>query len=328
MTAHAQRTDRTSGGFYLALMPLLTMLIWSGNTIVTKASAGLIEPASIAFYRWLIALVLLTPFVMRGLWGNRRVALQLWPKLAVLGMLGMVIYQSLAYEAAKTTTALNMGLLAALMPLIAIFLASAFAGERLTRSRILGGILSLLGVIYLISHGDPVRLLAGGLHIGDALMIVAIIANSFYGVLLKRWALPLPMWQQIWCQIAVATAFLLPLWLLSDISPVTADNLPLILFAAIPTSLLAPFCWMITVRELGAARSALYINLLPLLVAALAWLLLGETLAFFHLVGGGMALAGVAIGMRQPSGQGLDAAARDPLSQGAALDRRRNWRSR
>lgn len=298
MTTSVQTTDRMSHGFVMALIPLLTMLIWAGNTIVTKASAGLIEPASIAFYRWLIALVLLTPFVMRGLWTNRRVALRLWPKLAVLGMLGMVVYQSLAYEAAKTTTALNMGLLAALMPLISILLASAFAGERLSRSRILGGILSLLGVVYLISHGDPVRLLVGGLHIGDALMIVAIVANSFYGVLLRRWALPLPMWQQIWCQIAVATAFLLPLWLLSDISPVTADNLPLILFAAIPTSLLAPFCWMIAVRELGAARSALYINLLPLLVAALAWLLLGETLAFFHLVGGGMALVGVAIGMR------------------------------
>jgi len=308
MASEPQTKDRGFQGVQAALVPLLTMLIWSGNTIVTKASAGLIAPASIAFYRWLIAFVILLPFVARGLWDNRALVCRLSPRLACLGMLGMVVYQSLAYEAAKTTTALNMGLLAALMPLIAMLLASALAGERLTLARMLGGVLSLAGVVYLISRGNPAQLLAGNFHIGDALMLVAIIANSLYGVLLRRWALPLPMGQQLCCQIAVATVFLFPLWLLSDISPVTADNLPLILFAAIPTSLLAPFCWMIAVRELGAARSALYINLLPVLVAALAWLMLGERLELHHLIGGGLALAGVAIGMRR-AGAGADTGA-------------------
>ncbi|NKN37892.1 DMT family transporter [Agrobacterium sp. a22-2] len=304
-------TNKGSGWVEISagLLAVLTILIWSGNTIVTKASAGVIEPASISFYRWLMALLILSPFVGRQIWTNRLAALKLAPKLACLGLLGMVIYQSLAYEAAKTTTAVNMGLLVALMPLIAILLASAFAAERLTLMRLIGGGVSVMGLVYLISRGDPAVLLKGGVHIGDGLMIVAVIANALYGVLLKRWALPLPMWLQLWWQIAFATLFLFPLWLSSNISPITPSNLPLILFAAIPTSLLAPFCWMVAIRHLGAARSALAINLLPVFVVVLAWALLGERFEFHHLVGGGLALLGVAIGIRQPASPGASPAA-------------------
>lgn len=301
MVIGTQTTSRDSAGLQASLIPLLTILIWSGNTIVTKASDGVIAPASISFYRWLIAFVILLPFVARGVWRNRAIAFQLWPKLVGLSMLGMVIYQSLAYEAAKTTTAINMGLVVSLMPLISILLASAFADERLTTARIAGGVMSLAGLLYLISRGDPALLLSGGFHVGDALMIVAVVANALYGVMLKRWALPLPMWQQLWWQIAITTVLLLPIWLMSDISPVTSANLPLVLYAAIPTSLLAPYCWMLAIRTLGAARSSLYINLLPVLVVVLAWAILGERLEIHHLIGGGLALAGVALGMRQPT---------------------------
>ncbi|MDE1996511.1 MAG: DMT family transporter, partial [Rhizobiaceae bacterium] len=126
-----------------ALAPLCTVLIWSGNTIVTKAASGVISPGSISFYRWLLAFLVLLPFVGRAAWRNRGLLAQYWLKLATLGALGMVIYQSLAYESAKTTSAVNMGVMLALMPLLSTLLASALAGERLTTSRLLGGAISL-----------------------------------------------------------------------------------------------------------------------------------------------------------------------------------------
>ncbi len=282
--------------------PVLTMLIWAGNTVVTKAASGVIEPASIAFYRWLIAFLVLLAIFGPAAWRQRTVMRRHWYKLAILGLLGMVIYQSLAYEAAKTTSAVNMGVLVALMPLVSTLLASAFAGERLTWPRIVGGLTSLAGLVYLTSHGTPSMLLSGGFHIGDGLMIVAIIANSLYGVLLKRWSLPLTMWLQLFWQVGFATLALLPIWLLSDISPITWASLPLVLYAALPTSLLAPFLWMTAIRDLGAGRSAMFINLLPVMIAALAWATLGEQLYAYHVVGGGLALIGVAIALRPARG--------------------------
>jgi drug/metabolite transporter (DMT)-like permease len=282
-----------------ALTPLWTVLIWSGNVVVTEAASGVISPGSISFYRWLIAFVVLIPFVGRSAWKNRTVLKRYWWKLAALGALGMVIYQSLAYEAAKTTTAVNMGVMLALMPLMSAVLASLLAGERLSAARLGGGAVSLAGLVYLTSHGEPATLLSGGFHIGDGLMLVAIAANSLYGVLLKRWSIPLSMWQQLFWQIGFATLLLLPVWLMGTISPITAANLPLVLYAAIPTSLIAPLYWMMGIQRLGAARTALFINLVPIVVAVLAWAILGEQLHGYHAIGGGLALLGVGIGLRQ-----------------------------
>jgi drug/metabolite transporter (DMT)-like permease len=282
------------------LAPLLTVLIWSGNTIVTKASAGVISPGSISFYRWLLAFLVLLPFVGRAAWRNRSLLRQHWLKLAILGALGMVIYQSLAYEAAKTTSAVNMGVMIALMPLLSTVLAGVLAGERLTLASLAGGAISLIGLIYLTSQGDPMRLANGGFHIGDGLMIVAVLSNALYGVMLKRWAMPLPVWQQLFWQIGFSTLLLIPIFLMGDISPVTTANLPLILYAAIPTSLIAPLCWMIGIQRLGAGRTSLLINLLPIVVAALAWALLGEHLHSYHAIGGALALIGVGLGLHKP----------------------------
>ncbi|KAA1182429.1 DMT family transporter [Rhizobium tropici] len=282
------------------LAPLLTVLIWSGNTVVTKASAGVISPGSISFYRWLIAFVVLLPFVGRAAWRNRALLRQHWLKLATLGALGMVIYQSLAYEAAKTTSAVNMGVMVALMPLMSTFFASLLAGEKLSIASIAGGGISLIGLIYLTSQGDPMRLVNGGFHIGDGLMLIAVLSNALYGVMLRRWAMPIPMWQQLFWQIGFSTLLLIPIFLMGDISPITSVNLPLILYAAIPTSLVAPLCWMIGIQRLGASRTSLLINLLPIIVAALAWALLGEQLHSYHAIGGALALIGVGLGLRKP----------------------------
>lgn len=228
----------------------------------------------------------------------------------------MVVYQSLAYEAAKTTTAVNMGVMLALMPLMSALLASLLAAERLSFNRLAGGGVSLAGLVYLTSRGHPATLLTGGFHIGDGLMLIAIAANSLYGVLLKRWTIPLSLWLQLFWQIAFASLMLVPVWLMGTISPITTANLPLILYAAIPTSLIAPLHWMTAIRRLGAARTALFINLLPVVVAILAWAILKEELHAYHAIGGALALAGVGIGLRQrkPS-RIMTKAATDPIQQ-------------
>lgn len=282
------------------LAPLLTVFIWSGNTVVTKVSAGVISPGSISFYRWLLAFLVLLPFVGRAAWRNRALLRECWLKLAVLGALGMVIYQSLAYEAAKTTSAVNMGVIVALMPLLSTFFASLLAAEKPTAASIAGGAISLIGLVYLTSQGDPMRLANGGFHIGDGLMIIAVLSNALYGVMLKRWAMPFPMWQQLFWQIGFSTLLLIPIFLMGDISPITTANVPLILYAAIPTSLIAPLCWMIGIQRLGAGRTSLLIDLLPIVVAALAWALLGEQLYSYHAIGGALALIGVGLGLHKP----------------------------
>lgn len=284
-----------------SVYPLLAVLIWTGNTLVTKSAADAIAPGAIAFYRWVLAGALLTPFVARAVWRRRALVAQHWRKLAVLGMLGMGLYQGLAYEAAHTTSAINMGVIVATMPLLSALFAAAAGIDALTPGRIGGALLSLAGVVVLAAQGAPARLLHGGLHPGDALMLLAVASNAVYGILVKRWALPLTTWEQLYVQIGFGILFLLPFWWFAPAAPLTARSLPLIAYAGTAASIGAPFCWMNGIKRIGPARAAVFMNLLPLLVAVGACVLLGERLHAWHGAGGALVLAGVAwSGRRRP----------------------------
>ncbi len=173
------------------LYPFVATVLWAGNVIVSRLSAHTIGPQAITFYRLLVAVLLMSPFVARGAWRNR---LAIWPHLgplAILGFLAMCLFQSLSYLAAETTTATNMAVFTALTPLLTVALSAALLGEQPTFGMICGAPLSFAGLVYLVSGGDLSSLLRNGVHAGDALMLLAAIVYALYGVLLKRWDLPI-----------------------------------------------------------------------------------------------------------------------------------------
>ena len=283
---------------WVSLSPLFAVLVWTGNVLVTKQASGVIGPASITLYRWAIAFAVLTPFLAGAVWRKRALVLRHAPRLAFLGLLGMACYQGLAYEAARTASAVDMGVTVALMPLLSALVARALASEALSVRQVGGALLSLAGLVVLVTHGRPATLFEGAVHVGELLMLVAVASNALYGVLLRRWALPLSSWEQLYMQIAFGMLAVLPVWLAGPISPITHANAGLVAYAALPASIAAPFFWMTGVKHHGAPRASLFMNLLPLLVALGAWVLLGERFQGFHAIGGAMALAGVAWGLR------------------------------
>jgi len=272
---------------------LLAAMIWAGNTVVSKMAAGVIAPAAISFYRWLLAALLMTPFLLLPTWRNRAAIGRHWPRLLALALTGMVLYQSLAYFAAETTSATNMGIILSTLPLLTLLLSGWLLGEAPSVATVGGGLLSFAGLLWLIGQGDPALLLRHGVRIGDGLMLLATLAYAAYGVLLRKWPLPLPTWQALYLQVLIAVPLLLPGWWLGPPAPLTAANLPLVLYAGIAASILSAFLWMKGVAGLGAARASIYMNLVPLMTALIAILLLSERLHGYHLIGGAVTLAGV-----------------------------------
>lgn len=301
MQAATDTADPPAATF--SVYPLLAVLIWTGNTLVTKAAAGLIAPSAITFYRWLLAGVLLTPFVLPAVWKRRAVVRAHLPKLALLGCLGMGLYQGLAYQAAHTTSAINMGVIVALMPLMSALLSSRLAGEPLTAARLAGAALSLGGLVVLSTRGEPLALLHGALHVGDVMILLAVASNALYGVLVKRWPMALSTWQQLYVQIGCGILLVLPFWWMSPASPISARSLPLVLYAGTLASIGAPYFWMKGIRALGPARASLFMNLLPVFVALAAAQILREPLHGFHALGGLLALTGVWLGVRNRLGR-------------------------
>lgn len=282
------------------LFPLLAALIWSLNMVVTKMAADVIAPASIGFYRWVLAGALLTPFVLPSVLRDWRLVVPNLGKLAVLGALGMAIYQGLIYVAAATTTATNMGIITAMVPLLTIVLVCVVLRELPTWAAVAGGMLSLCGLGVLLGEGNPLQLIEAGGSTGDALMGVAALAYAMYGVFLRRWPLPLGVWQSLYIQVLFGILFQLPAFLLTSASPLTAENIPLVLYAGIFPSLFAPYLWMQGVRYLGPNRASIFLNLMPVGTVAIAAFMIGEVPKSYHIVGGLMALAGVSLAQWRP----------------------------
>ena len=271
---------------------LTAVLIYAANAIVSKLAVGVIEPSAIAFYRWLFAGLLLAPFLGKSAWKERARLGRLLPKLFVQGMLGMVAYQCLGYVAAQTISATNMGILVAMVPLMAVLLDSAFFGAPMTKGCVSGGLLSLVGVGYLLTHGHLSELMQRP-GAGDALMLLAALSYAGYSVLLKKWSgnidIRHSLLMQIWSVIPVLFAY----YLSQGAPKVTRQGFPLLLFAAVPASILAPFLWMKGVTLLGSSRAAALMNFLPLFVVLIAVLMLREKLYLFHFVGGATIFLGV-----------------------------------
>ena len=278
--------------------PLLAIFIWAGNTGINTLAVGAIFPSEIGFYRWLLAGLLFTPFMLKPVIANWPVIRPNLGKIFVLGVLGMAVYQSLAYYAAARTSATNMGIILSLMPLMVLAMSIISLGQRLTAGALVGAIVSFAGVLVVVSSGSLAALLDHGLNLGDAMMLIATLAYAIYSTLLKKWQLRLPPLQMLYMQVLVAIVVLFPLYLASPKVGPTVHNMGLVLYACVLASMIAPLAWMKAVATLGPSRTTLFFNLLPLITALIAALVLKEQLHAYHLIGGALTLGGVILSER------------------------------
>ncbi|RYZ82160.1 MAG: DMT family transporter [Moraxellaceae bacterium] len=206
----------------------------------------------------------------------------------------------LAYVAAHSTSATNMGIINALIPLITIVVASFLLKDKPSYFAITGGLLSLLGLAVLIGQGNPANILIGNIHHGDGLMLLAVSAYACYGVLLKRWQIPLNTWHSVYVQIFFGALFQLPLVMYAGFSPIGIQNGWIIIFSGLFPSILAPFLWMKAIAALGPNRSSIFMNLLPVFTALIAIFYLGEVWHSYHTLGGLLAVSGVMLAQIKP----------------------------
>ncbi|MFZ3432223.1 DMT family transporter [Vibrio harveyi] len=277
------------------LLPFFTVMIWGGNSIVNKMAASAIEPSAMSFYRWFVAMVLLTPFCLPAVIKQRHVIRPYLAKLAFLALLGMVLNQSLGYYAGLTTTASNMALITSLVPLISVFLSVPLLGKSISMLSVAGGVISLGGLAFMLGHGDITYFLHQDMTQGDSLMLLAALCYAIYCVLLKRWKMPFNSMTLVYMQGFFSLVMLAPLWLSSDQLLPSQSALPLIAYAGIAASIFAPLMWVKAIDLIGADSSAMFMNLMPVVSVALASSMLGEEVHVYHIIGGMLVISGVVL---------------------------------
>ncbi len=283
-------------------------LAWASNVIVGRALAGIVPPDLLNLLRWGGTALLLAPVVLPGI---GRHAGQIAAHIGLLvagGVLGMGLFQSMVYLAVQLTTATHAATAQALSPLVAL-LATARRGPA-SRRLWAGFALSLLGVLAVQADG----LGAGGLSwtqiAGDAVALVSALLWGAYGVLAARLPRTIPPLTSLFVMSAVATAVALVPVLVRGSGPQLAE-LPgrawlAGAYLAVVVSILGLAAFNFGARQVGAARSSLFIHLTPVFAILLASAFLGERIGIRDVLGFGLIAGGMGVALTRPSPRAAD----------------------
>ncbi|RZJ11907.1 MAG: EamA family transporter, partial [Haliea sp.] len=164
-------------------------LMWAGNAVVGRLVHTLVPPMTLNLLRWALALLILLPLSWRVL-GPQSALWTHWRRFSVLGLLGVGCYNSLQYLALQTSTPLNVTLVGASAPIWMLVVGAVFFGQRISPLQLVGALLSIAGVLVVLSRGDLAQLLAIHLVPGDFYILLATLAWAFYSWLLSRTTQP------------------------------------------------------------------------------------------------------------------------------------------
>ncbi len=284
------------------LLVAVAPLCWAGNIVLAKGMADQIPPVALSFWRWFVAFLILLPLTWPHVKRDWKAARSGWKMIALLSLLGITAFNTLLYTAMHTTTAINGALIHSTMPAVIIIISLVFYGERVSRLQVAGVSLCIIGAGVVVLKGSWRALVDMALVQGDLLMIVAVVIYALYSVLLPKRPNIHPLSFLVYT-FGLGAFGLLPLYLvelraLGPFAPTPAAAAT-IGYVAIFPSIVAYFCWNRGVAVIGANRTGLFTNLIPVFAAALAVFFLDESLRAFHLVGMSLILIGFVLFNRQ-----------------------------
>jgi drug/metabolite transporter (DMT)-like permease len=286
---------------------LIATALWAGNAIAGRLLVGSVSPITLSAVRWGLAALLLLPLGWRvfkpesALWQNKK-------RFLLLGLFGVGSYNVLLYLALQTSSAINVTLIGASMPIWMLLIGAVFYKVKPNVLQLIGAIVSLFGVAIVLTRGELATLLSMKMVIGDLLIMLATILWAFYSWMLSRpgssserqwpWAdflmaqvLVGLLWTGFFDGFEIATghAYLdLNLWTGS-----------LILFVAVGPSLIAYRCWGLGVSGAGPTIAAFFANFIPLFTALLSAAMLGEPPQLFHVLAFALIVAGIWVSSSQ-----------------------------
>jgi drug/metabolite transporter (DMT)-like permease len=269
---------------------IIPPLLWAGNFIVGKAVSDQHAPLGLSFWRWFLASVIFVPFAARSMWEQRSIIRDTFWKIALLALLSVSLFNSLAYISLQHTTATNATLLNSFIPIFILIITSLFFKEHISSKQILGVGISLLGVVAILTKLDIGILLALQINQGDLWMLLASLDWALYSILLKylrpKVLSPVPF---LGVLMILGTVMILPAYLINPFAEpmmiLDRDMALALVYIAVFPSIISYLVWNYGMHRLGAAVGGQYIHLMPLFGAMMAVVFLGESIQLFHIVG-------------------------------------------
>jgi drug/metabolite transporter (DMT)-like permease len=284
-----------------SLLLTLAALSWAGNAVASRLAIDHISPFTLVSVRWILVIAVLWPLFgaeVRRHWPQIR---QRRGWVVLMAIIGFTLFNVLMYIAARSTSAINIGIIQGAMPVLVLLGALLAYGTRVTLVQMIGVLVTLLGVAVVATKGMPWAILEVGLAIGDALMLAACAFYAFYTVGLRtRPQMDGAAFFTLLALIACVTSAPLVLYELATatFTPPTVQGWLVAVYVAIFPSCLAQMFFMRGVDLIGPGRAGVYINLVPVFSAILAVLILAEPFALFHGIALALVIGGIWLAQR------------------------------
>lgn len=272
-------------------------ILWSGNFIVARGLSDAIAPLNLAFWRWVVAILVLLPFAIKPLLAQKSWLTENAGYLSIVSLLGVTLFNSLIYYAGQSSSAINLSLIAITFPVFILVLSRLFLAEAIGWNKFGGIVLVAAGILLLISKGDVAVLTELAFSQGDIWMLLASLIFAIYSMLLKRkpGGIGVPAFQL--ASFILGLVFLLPFYLLElyfiTSKEVESSTVMSILYIGIFASLLAFILWNKAIAVIGAVNAGMVYYSLPIFSGILAIAILGEAVTSLHLYSTLLILSGI-----------------------------------
>ena len=282
------------------LILILTTIFWSGNFIVGKAASMFqIPPFSLNFYRWFFAGLILLPFTYKEIIAKKKYIFDNLVFFIILGVSSITIFNSIVYYSLYYTQVISGILMISTIPVWIIFISSILKIEKTNIYQIIGVILSLTGVIFIITKADLNLIKNLDFNKGDLSMVVAMFSWAIYSALLKSRKYEISQFSLLEVVIICGLIFLIPIYFIEmNLGNQIILGKPFFLiltYVVIFPGLAAFFFWIKGISIIGANRAGVFLHLMPIIGAIMAMLIFKEKFMFYHILGAIFIIIGITL---------------------------------
>ena len=280
------------------IMLILATLFWAGNFTIGKfAYTENVPPYSLAFFRWILVWIILIPFTYKEITKINKEVKNNLSLFFILGFTSVGIFSAFTYNALNYTQVINASLFNTAIPVSIILVCFLLKIEKTNIFQISGLIVSVLGILAIITRLDLKILLTLNFNKGDIYMIIAIISWGIYSAFLKKKTLDISLLSLVHVVCTFGLIILLPAFLFElaqgKTTEVNSNLIFILLYIAIFPSIGSYYCWAGAVSIIGANRAGIFLSLIPLFSTIFAMIFFNEKFLFFHFIGSILIILGL-----------------------------------
>ena len=292
--------------FKAYLMLILCAFFWSGNFIIGKfATLYQVPPLTLNFSRWLIVWIILIPFTVKDILINIKIIKEKFYSILLMSITSISTFNSVVYYSLNFTQVLNGALMISTIPVLIIFISFIFRVEKINLNQVLGLILSITGVVIIITQLEFSRLIHLDLNKGDLWLLVAMLSWAIYSTMLKTHKTGLNYLTFISVIVTFGLIFLFPQFLFEfnnqELIKFNFAFFLIISYVVLFAGLGAYIFWNKAVLIVGPSRAGIFLHLMPVFSSFMAIFLLNEKFMNFHIFGAIAIILGIYLSSKKTS---------------------------